>query len=524
MYKIGELSKLSKIPVKTLRFYDNEGILSPDYIDEVTGYRYYDAAKLSDCYRIIALKELGFGLREIKKLFSLPKESFRAFLEEKQEELRRLQKQTENRIAILRNMNSRLKECISMYDVVIRNSDEIRLAYDRKIISSKQKGEEILQRMRGAIPSAILGRRTVLIDYETEYVSQDLDTGLGVEITGNLPKNCPFAEKTVAFTSTTANLVCQSHDYEDAVSAIHKYVLDNDYQIVGPVYKIMYEDNTVEIKLPVVKLGDFDINYNEDIDLPFTDDPDIIGHWEMTDVLPCREIFHPHKRKSVLPKDFANADGLYFLPGGEKFWFLTWTKGLMLSECGYPARKSQNRYTIEKIEGETFLFAEFKGPDYYRGGRPDIWVLRKLDSGAYRKQDIMAKDEIPDTPADDSSVLGKWDVCDLVRPMEEFDPRNTGTVLPYDALYWRTAEFTEGGGMANSFRNRGESNVYTDGPEVWRWVTGYVICNPRSTASKYVIRILDGAEYLFVQWKSGDYSFGGDEPYWYVFKRHGADA
>ena len=67
MYKIGELSKLSKIPVKTLRYYDREGILHPDYIDPSTNYRYYNAIRLSDCYRIVALKELGFRLYEIQK-------------------------------------------------------------------------------------------------------------------------------------------------------------------------------------------------------------------------------------------------------------------------------------------------------------------------------------------------------------------------------------------------------------------------------------------------------------------------
>ena len=56
MYKIGELSKLSKIPVKTLRYYDPS-----------TNYRYYNAIRLSDCYRIVALKELGFRLSEIQK-------------------------------------------------------------------------------------------------------------------------------------------------------------------------------------------------------------------------------------------------------------------------------------------------------------------------------------------------------------------------------------------------------------------------------------------------------------------------
>lgn len=73
--------------------------------------------------------------------------------------------------------------------------------------------------------------------------------------------------------------------------------------------------------------------------------------------------------------------------------------------------------------------------------------------------------------------------------------------------------------MENSFRNREDGSFHTDGPEVWRWMNGYVICNPRSTASLYRIRKIGRAEYLFVQWKSGDYSYGGDKPYWYVFRR-----
>ena len=46
MYKIGELSRLCRIPVKTLRYYDNEGLLVADEIDRFTGYRYYSAACL----------------------------------------------------------------------------------------------------------------------------------------------------------------------------------------------------------------------------------------------------------------------------------------------------------------------------------------------------------------------------------------------------------------------------------------------------------------------------------------------
>lgn len=66
MYKIGELSRLCRIPVKTLRFYDREGLLVPDGIDRFKGYRYYSAARIADCNRIISLKELGFSLKEIE--------------------------------------------------------------------------------------------------------------------------------------------------------------------------------------------------------------------------------------------------------------------------------------------------------------------------------------------------------------------------------------------------------------------------------------------------------------------------
>ncbi len=519
MYKIGELSKLCRIPVKTLRFYDNEGLLPPDYVDDMTGYRYYSAVKLSDCYRIIALKELGFSLREIREMFMLPREKFSAFLKDKEEELCRLQRQTENRITILRNLNAELKERKFMFDIVIRRSDGIRLAYDRQLISSKTEEDQILKKMRDAIPG-IAGRRTVLIDYETEYGSQNFDMGFGVEITGKLPKSCGFSEKELFFAEDTASLVCTRGEYEEASAFLQKYVLDHDYQIVGPVYKIMYEDETVEIKLPVVKLGDYDVSRNEDIDLPFENDEEVIGHWEMIDFLPCREMFHPLKQKSGAIEEMAN--GLYFLPGGERYWWLGWTKGAVLADCGYPPRKSRNPYTLETIQGETYLFLEFKGANYYRGGRPELWVFRKTDAKAYRRQDIMVVDQVPDLPAEDSSVLGEWKVCDFVQEVEDFDPGTPGTVLPYEALYWRNARFLEGGGMENSFRNREDGSFHTDGPEVWRWMNGYVICNPRSTASLYRIRKIGRAEYLFVQWKSGDYSYGGEKPYWYVFRREGS--
>jgi len=45
MFSIGEFSKITGWTVKTLRFYHEQGVLAPSYIDEETGYRYYDETR-----------------------------------------------------------------------------------------------------------------------------------------------------------------------------------------------------------------------------------------------------------------------------------------------------------------------------------------------------------------------------------------------------------------------------------------------------------------------------------------------
>ena len=68
MIRIGDFSKLSRVSVKTLRFYDEMGLLKPVDVDRFTGYRYYEFDQLPRLYRILALKDLGFSLEEIGRL------------------------------------------------------------------------------------------------------------------------------------------------------------------------------------------------------------------------------------------------------------------------------------------------------------------------------------------------------------------------------------------------------------------------------------------------------------------------
>lgn len=73
-FKIGEFSKLCQATVKTLRHYEEIGLLVPVEVDQWTGYRYYDISQLRRMNRIVYLKRLGLSLEEIAELFEDGKE------------------------------------------------------------------------------------------------------------------------------------------------------------------------------------------------------------------------------------------------------------------------------------------------------------------------------------------------------------------------------------------------------------------------------------------------------------------
>ena len=70
MFSIGEFARLGMVSVRTLRHYDEIGLLRPAKVDPQTGYRCYSASQLGQLNRIVALKELGLSLAQAKQLLA----------------------------------------------------------------------------------------------------------------------------------------------------------------------------------------------------------------------------------------------------------------------------------------------------------------------------------------------------------------------------------------------------------------------------------------------------------------------
>lgn len=133
MFKISDFSKISQVSVKTLRYYDQLDLLKPTHTDKFTGYRYYSADQMFQLHRILAFKELGFSLDQIRQMMSehIPLEQIRGMFRLKQAEI---QSTLEMEQARLDRINERL--------YTLESEDQRRIAHD--VVLKKVESQLIL--------------------------------------------------------------------------------------------------------------------------------------------------------------------------------------------------------------------------------------------------------------------------------------------------------------------------------------------------------------------------------------------
>ena len=133
--KIGEFSQMMQVTVKTLRHYEQKGLLMPDEVDEWTGYRYYSIEQMQKLNTIRDLQRLGFSLEEIKELYDYG--SYTPSIRKITEKIRETDEQLKLLLARRRQLldwrNSR-KEIKTMEKFSIQSLPEIIVASHREII------------------------------------------------------------------------------------------------------------------------------------------------------------------------------------------------------------------------------------------------------------------------------------------------------------------------------------------------------------------------------------------------------
>ena len=245
MFKIGDLSKLSQVPVKTLRYYDEIGLLKPTEVDTFTGYRYYSADQLPRLNRILALKDLGLSLTQIAQLLddNLPPDQIRGMLRLKQTEL---QQQVQEDEARLVRVEWRLKqieeeETMSAQEMLLKTTRATKVASIREVIPTYSDVGRLFSEIfvhlgqHGVKPAA----PPFAIYYDQEYRDRDVDVEAVVPVASSVPKG----DRVTARESPEAQVACTMHQgsYDtigEAYTRLLSWIGANGYHIAGPCQEV----------------------------------------------------------------------------------------------------------------------------------------------------------------------------------------------------------------------------------------------------------------------------------------------
>ena len=192
MFKIGEFSKIGQISVRRLRHYDEIGLLTPVHIDPESGYRYYSAEQLPRINRIIALRELGFSLDQIKELVrdDLSADEIRGMLKVRMADIEKQMQEEAMRIQIIQ---SRLKQIESegaeSQDIVMKSVPARTMLGVRDVMDDETMWA-VYEELIGDVPRRIGKRKSLgyfvgLIHSEAIGLDQtDVEMGYFVENSG----------------------------------------------------------------------------------------------------------------------------------------------------------------------------------------------------------------------------------------------------------------------------------------------------------------------------------------------------
>ena len=235
--------------------------------------------------------------------------------------------------------------------------------------------------------------------------------------------------------------------------------------------------------------------------MKFVDDEIVIGKWEYVDVVNSISQFdYKNIKNQVNEKGF---DEIYFLPNGKGYWiFEGWTKGFLAIHYGGDDPILTYQYSTKNIDGCDYMFIEVKNED-----DDFVNVLKKVSSKRFQISDFVRRENINLPFINDERIVGKWNTVAYVEHIDDF-PQNVN----FEQTLW--LEYID-------FKSNGEVRRKYFEEEEWidKWTKGMLLDQKKSVASKYVFKVIENKEYMFLEWKMGNYIYAGRPATYYVFVR-----
>lgn len=271
MLMIGDFSKLSRISIRMLRYYDEIGILHPECVDDFTGYRYYSEAQLPMAGRIQTLKSLGFRLSVIKEILVKYEDAqeMEQFLLVKRKELEEESTEIRQKLRLLDSTLKWLRKDGNLmdYNVTLKIVPERYVASVRQVIPAYES-EGILwelmcrelksQNVQQAVPCYRMA-----IFHDEGHKELDPDVEIQSAVVGKYQDTEHVKFKTVPPIQIASATYKGSYDQISRVNAaVANWVVENGYDFDGKSFCIYHvspgetsdsEELVTEVCFPVKK-------------------------------------------------------------------------------------------------------------------------------------------------------------------------------------------------------------------------------------------------------------------------------
>ena len=240
MLKIGEFSRLSRISIRMLRHYDEMGLLTPDHVDEQTGYRYYQERQLTDAGRIISLRDVGIGVQAIAEAIAGDEAALERVLRFRRTQLLSQSQAIDEQLTRLESALRRIgKDVFEMnYEVTCKTLPQRYVASVRDVLPSYYEEGRLWHtlmketaplRLQVAEPCCTLG-----IYHDTDYRERDVDVEVQMSVKGTYEDTEHVKFKTVPPILMASATYTGSYEKVNEVNAaVAAWVRDNGYEFDG---------------------------------------------------------------------------------------------------------------------------------------------------------------------------------------------------------------------------------------------------------------------------------------------------
>ncbi len=242
MLRIGEFSRLARVSVKALRLYGRLELVKPARTDEWSGYRYYSSEQLPRLNAILALKDLGFSLEQIRKLLDegLSEAQIRAMLEMRRDEVERAMDMERERLsrieARLRRMD-REDGMLGGYEVVLKKVEARRVASVRDTLPAYSAVGVLFDELGAyAERHGIRSSAWLSVWRDEEYKESDVDGEAAFATEDPLPEDGRVREKELPAVESMASTV--HHGSFDTIggayAALLGWIEGNGFRVPRP--------------------------------------------------------------------------------------------------------------------------------------------------------------------------------------------------------------------------------------------------------------------------------------------------